>query len=117
MPATDKRADTFMFFVANRFDPDHVGIKNFKRDYGFTQGKGKWGSEVIRQKLSEVDDAFNKNSPNSQIVRGDIDSDEDELDEVDTVNVDIVKQKVEYCCPAPFIIPEGEGVIVEIHRI
>ena len=47
--------DTYMFFVANRFDPHTVGRKNFKRDYGFTQGKGKLGAEHIKEKLAEVD--------------------------------------------------------------
>ena len=51
--------DTFMFFVQNRFDPEYVGIMNFKRHYGFTQGRGKRGAEHIRQKLQEVDDKFN----------------------------------------------------------
>ena len=47
--------DTFMFFVANRFDPHTVGVMNFKRHHGFTQGRGKKGAEHIRQKLEEVD--------------------------------------------------------------
>ena len=49
--------DTFMFFVANRFNPETVGRKNFKRDYGFTQGRGKSGVEAIKAKLLEVDEA------------------------------------------------------------
>jgi lipopolysaccharide biosynthesis glycosyltransferase len=49
--------DTFMFYVANRFDPHTVGIVNFKRHHGFTQGRGKSGAEHIRQKLQEVEEA------------------------------------------------------------
>jgi len=53
MPAPTQ--DTFMFFVANRFNPETVGTMNFKKECGFTQGKGKLGAEHIRQKLEEVD--------------------------------------------------------------
>lgn len=51
--------DTFMFFVANRFDPETVGFKNFKKHYGFTQGNGRKGVDVMRKKLLEVDKANN----------------------------------------------------------
>jgi len=47
--------DTYMFYVADRFCPDKIGVVNFKRDHGFTQGRGKGGAEPIRQKLLEVD--------------------------------------------------------------
>jgi len=47
--------DTFMFFVANRFNPETVGIMNFKKECGFSQGKGKLGAEHIRAKLQEVE--------------------------------------------------------------
>uniref|UniRef100_A0A6M3LQK4 Uncharacterized protein n=1 Tax=viral metagenome TaxID=1070528 RepID=A0A6M3LQK4_9ZZZZ len=33
--------DSFMYFVANRFAPETIGIMNFKRDYGFVQGRCK----------------------------------------------------------------------------
>jgi len=49
--------DTFMFYVANRFNPESVGHKNFKRHYGFTQGNGKAGGDAIKQKIEEVDKA------------------------------------------------------------
>lgn len=47
--------DTYMFYVANRFDPHTVGIKHFKKHFGFTQGRGKQGPEHIKQKLEEVE--------------------------------------------------------------
>jgi len=47
--------DTFMFFVQNKFDPEYVGIMNFKKHYGFTQGRGKLGPEHIKLKLAEVE--------------------------------------------------------------
>jgi len=47
--------DTYMFYVADRFSPDKIGIVNFKRDHGFTQGRGKSGAEAINEKLLEVD--------------------------------------------------------------
>lgn len=55
--------DTFMFYVCNRFDPKMVGVMNFKKQYGFTQGKGKFGAEHIKQKLEEVE----KNNANKMI--------------------------------------------------
>lgn len=47
--------DTFMFYVANRFDPETVGVMNFKKHFGFTQGRGKMGAEHIKSKLREVE--------------------------------------------------------------
>jgi len=47
--------DTFMFYVANRFNPETVGVMNFKRHYGFTQGRGKLGVDHIKRKLQEVE--------------------------------------------------------------
>lgn len=47
--------DTFMFYVANRFDPNTVGTKNFKKDFGFAQGNGRRGVEDIRRRIAEVD--------------------------------------------------------------
>ena len=52
--------DTFFFYVANRFDPETVGIMNFKRHYGFTQGRGKLGAEHIKKKLQEVEEVNQK---------------------------------------------------------
>ena len=52
--------DTYMFYVANRFDPHTVGIVNFKKHYGFTQGRGKSGADSIKLKLDEVDKANGK---------------------------------------------------------
>ena len=47
--------DTYMFYVANRFNPESVGIMNFKKRFGFTQGKGKMGADYIRGKVLEVE--------------------------------------------------------------
>jgi len=47
--------DTFMFYVANRFDPKSVGIVNIKRDYGFTQGNGKLEIDTFIESLKAVD--------------------------------------------------------------
>lgn len=52
--------DTFMFYVANRFNPETVGVMNFKRHYGFTQGRGKLGADHIKLKLQEVEKANEK---------------------------------------------------------
>jgi len=51
--------DTFMFYVANRFDPDTVGTRNFKRDYGFSQGNGRRGVESIKNAIRLVDETRN----------------------------------------------------------
>ena len=47
--------DTFMFYVANRFNPETVGVMNLKKHCGFTQGKGKLGADHIRNKIAEVE--------------------------------------------------------------
>jgi len=47
--------DTYAFFVANRFDPHTVGTMNFKKGYGFTQGKGKLGSAWFEERMKQVD--------------------------------------------------------------
>jgi len=44
-----------MFYVANRFDPETVGTMNFKKQHGFTQGKGKNGAEWFKVRMEEVD--------------------------------------------------------------
>jgi len=47
--------DTVMFYIQNRFDPEYVGVGNFKRNNGFTQGRGKLGAEHIKKKIEEVE--------------------------------------------------------------
>jgi len=47
--------DTTMFYIANRFNPETVGVMNFKKGYGFTQGRGKLGADHIRQCIERVD--------------------------------------------------------------
>ena len=40
--------------------PSQLACMNFKKHYGFTQGRGKLGVEHIKQKLQEVEEANNK---------------------------------------------------------
>jgi lipopolysaccharide biosynthesis glycosyltransferase len=47
--------DTTMFYIANRFNPETVGIGNFKKNHGFTQGRGKLGADHIKKCVEEVD--------------------------------------------------------------
>lgn len=47
--------DTYAYFVIQKFNPEAMGIGNFKRHYGFNQGRGKLGAEVIRKQLMEID--------------------------------------------------------------
>lgn len=49
--------DSLYFYIIQRFDPHLMLTKNFKRDYGFTQGRGKLGPEHIRQCVEAVDRA------------------------------------------------------------
>jgi hypothetical protein len=37
------------------FNPENMATGNFKRDYGFTQGRGKLGAEHIKKCVEEVD--------------------------------------------------------------
>ena len=53
-----------MFYVASVFCPDKIGIKNFKKKYGFTQGRGKMGADHIKAKLAEVDKNNEKKKEN-----------------------------------------------------
>lgn len=46
--------DTFCFYVANRFNPETVGVMNFKKECGFTQGRGKLGAEHIKKCVEAV---------------------------------------------------------------
>lgn len=55
--------DTYMFFVCNRFDPQFVGVKNFKRDYGFTQGNSRLGVDVLKARVDEVDANLKQDEP------------------------------------------------------
>ena len=47
--------DTFAFYCIQKLKPEAMAVGNFKRDYGFTQGKGKLGAEHIRKGVEEVD--------------------------------------------------------------
>ena len=49
--------DTFMFYVANRFDPLAVGTKNFKKDHGFSQGNSRRSVETLVAQIQAVEDA------------------------------------------------------------
>ena len=52
--------DTFTFYVCNRFDPHLMSLRNFKKGYGFTQGRGKMGSAWFEQKMKEIDELNKK---------------------------------------------------------
>lgn len=47
--------DTFAYYLIQRLKPEAMGIGNFKRDYGFTQLRGKMGADHIRQCVEQVD--------------------------------------------------------------
>jgi len=52
--------DTYMYYVANRFNPETIGIMNFKKWFGFTQGRGKNGPQWFKDKMSEVNERNKK---------------------------------------------------------
>jgi hypothetical protein len=58
MPAPTQ--DTYMYYVAKRFSPDKIGRMDFKRKFGFTQGRGKSGAEGIAKKISEMEEKKGK---------------------------------------------------------
>ena len=47
--------DTFAYYCIQKLKPEAMGIGNFKKQYGFTQGRFKLGADHIRQKVEEVD--------------------------------------------------------------
>jgi len=108
--------DTFMFFVANRFDPHHVGMKNFKKNYGFTQGKGRWGAEGMREKLKEVDEKFNASKVEHphEMSQDHPSEPEPEIEEV----IEPIKEVKAIATPRlTCMVPEGHGVVIEIRRV
>ena len=50
--------DTFMFYVCDRFDPQFIGVANFKKKHGFNQGNARRGVDAIRAALDAVDEKF-----------------------------------------------------------
>lgn len=65
--------DSFAFFCIQCLKPEAMGLGNFKRDYGFTQGRGKMGADHIRRCVEEVDI---KNLNNISRLSEEIQSDE-----------------------------------------
>jgi hypothetical protein len=47
--------DTFAYYCIQKLKPEAMGIGNFKRDHGFTQGRGKMGADYIKKCVEEVD--------------------------------------------------------------
>ena len=53
--------DTFMYYVVQRFDPDHMKTMNLKKLCGFGQGRGRrWKVEDFKKKLDEIDEENRK---------------------------------------------------------
>ena len=51
--------DTTCFYIQNRFDPELVGVGNFKKNHGFLQGNGRRGIESVKTAVENVE----KNNP------------------------------------------------------
>jgi len=47
--------DTFTYYVCQAFDPQLMSLRNFKKNYGFSQGRGRLGAEHIKKCVEQVD--------------------------------------------------------------
>lgn len=61
--------DTYMYYVAYRFDPTSIGVKNFKKEFGFTQGRGKMGADYFKVRMKEIDDINEGKSPTNVVAK------------------------------------------------
>ena len=57
--------DTYAYYLIQKLKPEEMGIGNFKRDYGFTQGKGKLGAEHIKKCIDGLE---NNNEEESGVL-------------------------------------------------
>jgi lipopolysaccharide biosynthesis glycosyltransferase len=47
--------DTVAYYLLQRLKPEALGIGNFKRQFGFTQGRGRLGADHIKKCVKQVD--------------------------------------------------------------
>jgi hypothetical protein len=47
--------DTFYYYIVQRFNPAAMATRNYKKNYGFNQGRGRLGPDHIRKCIEEVD--------------------------------------------------------------
>lgn len=47
--------DTYAYFLIQKLKPEEMGIGNFKKDHGFTQGNGKLGAEHIKKCIENIE--------------------------------------------------------------
>lgn len=66
--------DTFAYYCIQKLKPEAMGIGNFKKQYGFTQGRGKLGAEHIKKCVEQVDinNANKSVNQSSESSQGDI---------------------------------------------
>jgi hypothetical protein len=83
--------DTFMFYVANRFDPHTVGTKNFKKHFGFAQGNGRRGVDDICRRLAEVE----KNNSDVFGLPADAEGEETSVEAVSDVKINLDEMKTD----------------------
>lgn len=89
--------DTYMYFVCNRFDPQFVGVKNFKKQYGFSQGNSRLGPDALMKRLEEVEKnplrmSYDANNANPQC--SDEEDYENDLKEVQDDPVDVSEDPI-----------------------
>jgi hypothetical protein len=116
--------DTYTYFVCKKFDPQLMMLKNFKKNYGYTQGNGKTSIEDFRKKLQEVDLANEgKINVDTEVLNEDecMESDyfnEDVKNVISDLSVTFVQKEIDVkpidIFPPICRCPEGNGNIVEI---
>lgn len=79
--------DTYMFFVCDRFDPHLVGTRNFKKEFGFTQGNSRHGADILKQQVESVDKL--PENADAENVSDEINS----FDEVPNTPKDVIRYK------------------------
>lgn len=122
--------DTYTYFICQKFDPQLMMLKNFKKNYGFSQGNGKSSIEDFKKKLQEIDrlndgkinvipEVINDAEMDSDYFNGD--NDKDFINVLPEISVSFVQKKIDVTpiklvdeFPPICRCPEGDGNTVEI---
>lgn len=82
--------DTYMFFVCDRFDPHLIGVRNFKRDHGFTQGNSRLGVDILRAKVEEVEKNIRVDDESVEEI------DSNEVDKPEPIKAEPIKEEAKF---------------------
>ena len=83
--------DTFAYYLIQKLKPEEMGIGNFKKDNGFTQGNGKLGVDHIKKCLENVELQNEKELDSDYKDEVDQIDERDEIDEI--AGIDILENK------------------------